>query len=123
MISAQHDENVTLDQLRTDLMEKVVKVVVPKKYLDNETKYHMQPSGKFVIGGPQVFLFSSSFKSMAVHLIKKCHGNSRLYETTTVTILFYPGKSHLYETTIILFYHVVKKKFIYKMFKQRVMQV
>lgn len=56
-ISAQHDENVTLDQLRTDLMEKVVKVVVPKKYLDNETKYHMQPSGKFVIGGPQVFLF------------------------------------------------------------------
>nr|XP_034310395.1 S-adenosylmethionine synthase isoform X2 [Crassostrea gigas] len=53
VISAQHDENVTLDQLRTDLMEKVVKVVVPKKYLDNETKYHMQPSGKFVIGGPQ----------------------------------------------------------------------
>lgn len=79
MISAQHDENVTLDQLRTDLMEKVVKVVVPKKYLDNETKYHMQPSGKFVIGGPQVFLFSSSFKSMAVHLIKKNVTETRVY--------------------------------------------
>lgn len=79
MISAQHDENVTLDQLRTDYMEKVVKVVVPKKYLDNETKYHMQPSGKFVIGGPQVFLFSSSFKSMAVHLIKKNVTETRVY--------------------------------------------
>lgn len=74
MISAQHDENVTLDQLRTDLMEKVVKVVVPKKYLDNETKYHMQPSGKFVIGGPQVFLFPhllSQWQFIDVHLIKK----------------------------------------------------
>lgn len=57
MISAQHDENVTLDQLKKDLMEKVVKFVIPPKYLDNKTKYHMQPSGKFVIGGPQVFLF------------------------------------------------------------------
>lgn len=38
-------------------MEKVVKFVIPQKYLDNKTKYHMQPSGKFVIGGPQVFLF------------------------------------------------------------------
>ncbi|XP_052681741.1 S-adenosylmethionine synthase-like [Crassostrea angulata] len=53
VISAQHDENVTLDQLKKDLMEKVVKFVIPQKYLDNKTKYHMQPSGKFVIGGPQ----------------------------------------------------------------------
>eukprot|EP00105_Crassostrea_gigas_P016842 XP_011434387.1 PREDICTED: S-adenosylmethionine synthase [Crassostrea gigas] len=53
VISAQHDENVTLDQLKKDLMEKVVKFVIPPKYLDNKTKYHMQPSGKFVIGGPQ----------------------------------------------------------------------
>lgn len=57
--------------------------------------------------------FSSSFKSMAVHRCsfdkKKCHGNSRLYETTTVTIMFYHGKSHLYETSIILFYLVVNK--------------
>ncbi|XP_011434297.3 S-adenosylmethionine synthase [Magallana gigas] len=53
VISAQHDEDVTLDQLKKDLMEKVVKFVIPQKYLDNKTKYHMQPSGKFVIGGPQ----------------------------------------------------------------------
>ncbi|XP_065928711.1 S-adenosylmethionine synthase-like [Magallana gigas] len=53
VISAQHDENVTLDQLKRELMEKVVKFVIPQKYLDNRTMYHMQPSGKFVIGGPQ----------------------------------------------------------------------
>nr|XP_034310391.1 S-adenosylmethionine synthase isoform X2 [Crassostrea gigas] len=53
VISAQHDKNVTLEQLRQDLMEKVVKVVIPEKYLDNETEYHIQPSGKFIIGGPQ----------------------------------------------------------------------
>lgn len=56
VISAQHDKNVTLEQLRQDLMEKVVKVVIPGKYLDNETEYHIQPSGKFIIGGPQVCL-------------------------------------------------------------------
>lgn len=67
MISAQHDEDVTLDQLKKDLMEKVVKFVIPQKYLDNKTKYHMQPSGKFVIGGPQVFLF---------FLISKVNGSS-----------------------------------------------
>ncbi|XP_034310391.2 S-adenosylmethionine synthase isoform X2 [Magallana gigas] len=53
VISAQHDKNVSLEQLRQDLMEKVVKVVIPEKYLDNETEYHIQPSGKFIIGGPQ----------------------------------------------------------------------
>lgn len=67
VISAQHDENVTLDQLRKDLMDKVVKFVIPKKYLDDQTKYHLQPSGKFVIGGPQVFLF---------FLISKVNGSS-----------------------------------------------
>lgn len=56
VISAQHDKNVTLEQLRQDLMEKVVKVVIQEKYLDNETEYHIQPSGKFIIGGPQVCL-------------------------------------------------------------------
>lgn len=56
VISAQHDKNVTLQQLRQELMEKVVKVVIPEKYLDGETEYHIQPSGKFIIGGPQVCL-------------------------------------------------------------------
>lgn len=53
VISAQHDETVTLEKLRKELMEKVVNFVIPQKYLDSQTKYHIQPSGKFIIGGPQ----------------------------------------------------------------------
>lgn len=53
VISIQHDEHVTLEQLRKDLKEKVIKSVIPAKYLDDNTIYHLQPSGKFIIGGPQ----------------------------------------------------------------------
>lgn len=45
---------VTLDALRKDIMEKVVKEVIPAKYLDEDTKYHINPCGNFVIGGPMV---------------------------------------------------------------------
>ena len=47
VISVQHSEEVTLEQLRADLMEKVVKAVIPAKYLDAETVYHLQvcPAG------------------------------------------------------------------------------
>ena len=54
VISAQHDETVTLDQLRSDLMEHVVRPVIPAQYLDDNTVFHIQPSGRFIIGGPQV---------------------------------------------------------------------
>lgn len=54
VISIQHCEDITLDDLRKDLMEKVVREVIPAKYLDEQTIYHLQPSGRFVIGGPQV---------------------------------------------------------------------
>jgi S-adenosylmethionine synthetase len=53
VISLQHSEDIEVEQLRTELMEKVVKVVIPAKYLNAETVYHIQPSGRFVIGGPQ----------------------------------------------------------------------
>lgn len=53
VISAQHDEEVTLEKLRKELMEKVIKTVIPSKYLDERTVFHLQPSGKFIIGGPQ----------------------------------------------------------------------
>ncbi|BFZ03072.1 hypothetical protein BsWGS_06111 [Bradybaena similaris] len=53
VISVQHDEHVTLEQLRSDLMEKVIRPVIPAKYLDQDTIYHLQPSGRFIIGGPQ----------------------------------------------------------------------
>ena len=54
VVSVQHSEQISIDQLRSDLMEHVVKGVVPHQYLDEKTVYHLQPSGKFVIGGPQV---------------------------------------------------------------------
>jgi len=52
VISAQHSEEVSNDKISADLMEHVVKPVVPEKYLDEKTLYHMNPSGRFVIGGP-----------------------------------------------------------------------
>jgi len=52
LISAQHDENVTNDVLRAELMEKVIKQVIPAGLLDENTKYWLNPSGRFVIGGP-----------------------------------------------------------------------
>lgn len=53
VISVQHSEEVTTAQIQKDLLEKVIKVVIPAKYLDDKTIYHLNPSGKFVIGGPQ----------------------------------------------------------------------
>jgi len=52
VISTQHDETVTLKQIQADLREHVIKPVVPAKYLDEKTVYHLNPSGRFVIGGP-----------------------------------------------------------------------
>lgn len=54
VISVQHSPNITLEEIRHNLLEKVVKVIIPAKYLDNKTIYHLLPSGKFLMGGPQV---------------------------------------------------------------------
>lgn len=54
VISVQHDEDICLEEMREALKEKVIKAVVPCIYLDDDTVYHLQPSGRFVIGGPQV---------------------------------------------------------------------
>ncbi|XP_030627438.1 S-adenosylmethionine synthase [Chanos chanos] len=53
VISVQHDDDISLEEQRRILKEKVIKAVVPAKYLDENTVYHLQPSGRFVIGGPQ----------------------------------------------------------------------
>uniref|UniRef100_A0AAY4DLE4 S-adenosylmethionine synthase n=1 Tax=Denticeps clupeoides TaxID=299321 RepID=A0AAY4DLE4_9TELE len=53
VISVQHDDIITLEEQKRILKEKVIKAVVPAKYLDEKTIYHLQPSGRFVIGGPQ----------------------------------------------------------------------
>lgn len=52
VISAQHNENVNLDTVKKDIMQKVINEVVPKRLLDEKTKYYINPTGRFVIGGP-----------------------------------------------------------------------
>jgi len=52
LISTQHEDGVSNDQIKKDLMEHVIKEIVPSKYLTKDTLYHLNPSGRFVIGGP-----------------------------------------------------------------------
>ena len=53
VISTQHSEDVSQEQIREDLMEHVIKAVVPAELLDDTTKYYINPTGRFVVGGPQ----------------------------------------------------------------------
>ena len=53
VISTQHDEDVTLEQIRKDLIEHVIKPIVPAELMQSDTRIFVNPTGKFVIGGPQ----------------------------------------------------------------------
>jgi len=53
VISTQHREDISMAQLRADLMKHVISLVVPAEMIDAKTKYHINPTGRFVIGGPQ----------------------------------------------------------------------
>lgn len=57
VISLQHTDDVTLDVLRKEVMERIILDVIPEEYRDDETIYYINPCGKFVIGGPMVRLF------------------------------------------------------------------
>jgi S-adenosylmethionine synthetase len=52
VISSQHADSVTTEQLRADILEKVIKSTVPANYIDENTKFHINPTGRFVVGGP-----------------------------------------------------------------------
>jgi S-adenosylmethionine synthetase len=52
VVSSQHDEKVTIEKLRDDIREAVIRHVIPARYLDANTKYHINPTGRFVKGGP-----------------------------------------------------------------------
>lgn len=52
VISTQHGKGVSQNKIKKDLIEHVIKPVIPEKYLDKKTKYHVNPTGKFIIGGP-----------------------------------------------------------------------
>jgi S-adenosylmethionine synthetase len=53
VISSQHDQNVSNEQLRSEILEKVINGTVSHELLDKDTKYHINPTGRFVTGGPQ----------------------------------------------------------------------
>lgn len=53
VISTQHSDDISTEDLRSEILSKIVRKVIPPTLLDENTKYHIQPSGRFVIGGPQ----------------------------------------------------------------------
>jgi len=53
VVSSQHDESIDMDKLRADIKEYVIKATIPENLLDDDTKYFINPTGRFVIGGPQ----------------------------------------------------------------------
>ena len=52
VVSTQHNSDVELETLKKDIIEKVIKPVIPENLLDKDTKYYINPTGRFVIGGP-----------------------------------------------------------------------
>ena len=52
VISSQHSENVSNEELHADILKYVIQAVLPAEWLDEHTKYHINPTGRFVIGGP-----------------------------------------------------------------------
>ncbi len=52
VISTQHDEGISQDKIKEDIIEKLIKKVIPSEYLDERTKFYINPTGNFVIGGP-----------------------------------------------------------------------
>ena len=53
VVSAQHAPEVPMSQIRSEIIETVIRQVIPAEYLDNKTRYYVNPTGRFVIGGPQ----------------------------------------------------------------------
>ena len=53
VVSSQHSASVSLEQLKKDIIEKVIKTTIPTEYIDENTVFYVNPTGRFVVGGPQ----------------------------------------------------------------------
>lgn len=53
VVSSQHSASVSLEQLKKDIIEKVIKTTIPDEYIDENTMFYVNPTGRFVVGGPQ----------------------------------------------------------------------
>ena len=53
VVSSQHSPEAEIERLRTDILEQVIKPIIPAELLDGDTKYYINPTGRFVVGGPQ----------------------------------------------------------------------
>ncbi len=53
VISTQHDDQIGIEQIKSEITEHIIQTVVPRQLLDKNTKYHINPTGRFVVGGPQ----------------------------------------------------------------------
>ncbi len=53
VLSTQHDPDIDMDMLKEDIMREVIREAIPAKYLDGDTKYYINPTGRFVVGGPK----------------------------------------------------------------------
>ncbi|KAL0344663.1 UNVERIFIED_CONTAM: S-adenosylmethionine synthase 3 [Sesamum radiatum] len=71
LISTQHDETVTNDQIASDLKEHVIKPVIPAQYLDDKTIFHLNPSGRFVIGGPHGDAGSTKVDRSGAYIVRQ----------------------------------------------------
>ena len=72
VISSQHADDVTNEQLRAEIQEKVIKHTVSPELLDKDTKYHINPTGRFVTGGPQGDAGRDRTKDHCRHLWRLC---------------------------------------------------
>ena len=72
VISVQHSEKISLEDLRQEVMSKVVKTVIPSQYLDDRTVFHINPCGQFVMGGPQVNFKIWFYRSTTNNLFMIC---------------------------------------------------
>ncbi len=52
VVSCQHSENVSMDELEAEIIDKVISYAIPQEYIDDDTKIYINPTGRFVIGGP-----------------------------------------------------------------------